>query len=140
MPDTPPVATPEDAAFVILHDDVRLENFPGGATYQTLVGDQEDAPPVRIGIQTSPPGYATPFHSHPYTEILTILDGEGVAWMDGGDDTALKPGMTVVLPAYLRHGFRVTGETPLVTYGLHISPDRIVHIHDGSAENAGYPE
>jgi quercetin dioxygenase-like cupin family protein len=137
---TPPAAPPEDAASVIHHDAVRLEHFPDGATYRTLVGDDDGTTPVRIGIQTSPPGYATPFHSHPYTEILTILEGEGVAWMDGGDDTALAPGMTVVLPAYVRHGFRVTGETSLVTYGLHISPDRVVHIHDGAAKNAGYPE
>lgn len=125
---------------VIHHDNVRLEQFPDGATYRTLVGDDDGTTPVRIGIQTSPPGYATPYHSHPYTEILTILDGEGVAWMEGGDDTPLKPGMTVVLPAYVKHGFRVTGEADLVTYGLHISPDRVVHIHDGSPENAGYPE
>ena len=44
-------------------------------TYQTLVGDTEGSTPVRVGIQTSPPGYATPIHSHPYMEILTILEG-----------------------------------------------------------------
>jgi mannose-6-phosphate isomerase-like protein (cupin superfamily) len=91
----------------------------------------------KISPVAPPPG---PWSVTRKTRRLTILDGEGVAWMDGGDDTALKPGMTVVLPAYIRHGFRVTGETPLVTYGLHISPDRVVHIHDDSAENAGYPE
>lgn len=131
---------PKAEATVIRQDDVRVEQFPGGATYQTLVGDDVGTNAVRIGIQTSPPGYATPFHSHPYTEILTVLEGEGEAWMDGADDTPLAPGTTVVLPAHVRHGFRVTGDVPLVTYGLHLSGDRVVHIHDGSPENAGYPE
>ena len=143
MPDTLPDASHSQAT-IIDHDAVPLEHFPGGATYRTLVGDDQGSSPVRIGIQTSPPGYATPFHSHPYTEILTVLEGEGVAWMEDGPEsyieTPLKPGMTMVLPAHVRHGFRVTGETALVTYGLHVSPDRVVHIHDGSPEQAGYPE
>lgn len=130
------------AAQVIRHGDVALEHFPGGATYRTLIGDDADArsDEVRIGIQSSPPGYATPLHSHPYTEILTVLEGEGVAWMEGGsEEIALTPGMTVVLPADLPHAFRATGERPLVTYGLHLSPDRIVDIHDDSPPDSGHP-
>ena len=128
---------------VVRHDDVALEHFPDGATYRTLVGDDAEAlsQEVRIGIQSSPPGYATPLHSHPYTEILTVLEGEGVAWIEGGaDEIALAPGMTVVLPAKLPHAFRATGTGPLVTYGLHVSPDRIVDIHDDSPPESAYPK
>ena len=85
---------------------------------------------VRCGIQTSPPGYATPSHSHPYTEILTVLDGTGEAWTEGEAELVqLSPGMTLVLEAGRAHGFRVTGDRPLTTYGIHTSPDRIVEIH-----------
>lgn len=140
-------STPLEDATVIRHDQVRVEQFPEGATYRTLVGEGASAggggesQEVRIGIQTSPPGYATPHHSHPYTEILTILEGEGVAWMDGADgETELRPGTTVVLPAHVRHGFRVTGDTPLVTYGLHVSADRQVYIHDDSDPASGHPK
>jgi quercetin dioxygenase-like cupin family protein len=128
---------------VVHHDEVALEQFPGGASYRTLIGDDAagKSDEVRIGIQSSPPGYATPLHSHPYTEILTILEGEGVAWIEGGaDEIALAPGMTVVLPANLPHAFRATGDTPLVTYGLHVSPDRVVHIHDDSPPESGHPK
>jgi mannose-6-phosphate isomerase-like protein (cupin superfamily)/ketosteroid isomerase-like protein len=115
---------------IIYHEDVAPEPFPGGATYRTLVGDGEGSTPVRIGIQTSPPGYATPHHSHPYVEILTILAGTGEAWMEGREGTvALAPGMTLVLPAHVPHGFRVTGAGPLTTYGVHSSPHRIVDVH-----------
>jgi len=128
------------AVQVIRHDQVALEHFPGGASYRTLIGDEAGSTAVRIGIQTSPPGYATPLHSHPYTEILTVLEGEGVAWMEGSDDEiALSPGTTVVLPPDLPHAFRATGEAPLVTYGLHLSGDRIVAIHDDSPPESGHP-
>lgn len=115
---------------IVYHQDVPREPFSGGATYQTLVGDEQGSTPVRIGIQESPPGYATPTHSHPYVEILTVLEGTGEAWVQGQDDlTALEPGMTLVLPAHVPHRFRVTGEQPLKTYGVHASPHRIVNVH-----------
>ena len=57
--------------------------FPNGATYQTIVGDEAGSTPVRVGVQVSPPGYSTGTHSHPYMEIVSIIEGEGEAWMDG---------------------------------------------------------
>lgn len=116
---------------IIRHVDVAEEEFPGGATYRTLVGDDAGSTPVRCGIQTSPPGYATPNHSHPYVEIVTVLEGTGEAWIDGLDGTTeIGPGMTMVFPPNTAHGFRVTGDTPLVTHGVHSSSDRIVEIKD----------
>jgi quercetin dioxygenase-like cupin family protein len=118
---------------VVYHGDVSPEPFKGGATYQTLVGDAQGSTPIRVGIQTSPPGYKTPLHSHPYLETITVLDGEGEAWLQGSDAIVpLKPGVTLVLPANVRHWFRATGNRPLKTYGIHASPHRIVNIHDGA--------
>jgi len=115
---------------VIYHKDVPSQPFPGGAAYQQLVGDAEGSTPVRLGIQTSEPGYETPYHSHPYMEILTIISGTGEAWGEGFEGVLpLKPGMTVVLPPGKRHAFRVTGDQPLVTHGVHASPHRIVEVH-----------
>ena len=119
------------SARVIRHDDVPEETFPGGATYRTIVGDEAGSTPVRCGIQTSPPGYATPNHSHPYDEVVTVLEGRGEAWFDGGGDPVeMLPGMTVVFPANVVHGFRTVGDAPLRTYGIHASPARIVEIHE----------
>ena len=114
----------------IYHKDVPRQPFPGGATYQTLVGDERGSTPVRLGIQVSDPGYETPYHSHPYMEILTIVAGTGEAWGEGFEGLLkLEPGMTVVLEAHKRHAFRVTGTTQLVTHGVHTSPERIVEVH-----------
>ena len=116
---------------IVHHSDVPSEPFKGGATYQTLVGDAEGSTPIRIGIQTSPPGYRTPLHSHPYMETITVLEGEGEAWLEGQDDVvALRPGVTLVLPAHQRHWFRTTGCRVLKTIGVHASPHRVVDVHD----------
>ncbi len=112
---------------IIQLDDVSKEPFPNGATYQTLVGDDDGSTPVRVGVQISPPGYSTGTHSHPYLEVVSVIEGEAEAWMEGREGVVvIGPGATLVLPAGLKHGFRAIGETPLKTYGVHASPDRIV--------------
>ena len=111
--------------------DVPSEPFKGGASYQTVVGDQKGSTPIRVGVQTSPPGYKTPVHSHPYMETITVLEGQGEAWLEGSQDVVtLQPGTTLVLPANVRHWFGVTGDKPLVTLGVHASAHRVVDVHD----------
>src|SRR5579864_7030694 len=121
---------------VIHEDDRPLVDFPGGATYKTLIGDDNGALiPIRTGIQTSQPGYQTRPHSHPYVEVLTVLEGQGEAWLvgpDGGEagTIAMTPGVTLSIPAGQVHGFRVKGGRPLVTYGIHTFPKRIVNYQE----------
>jgi quercetin dioxygenase-like cupin family protein len=117
-----------DGLTVIRHAERPSVPFTGGAQYTTLIGDDTgEGLPIRTGIQTSPPGYQTPVHSHPYVEILTVLEGKGEAWLDGDSRTVpLEPGVTIAIPARRRHGFRALGEAPLVTYGIHLSEKRIV--------------
>jgi mannose-6-phosphate isomerase-like protein (cupin superfamily) len=102
--------------------------FPGGARYCPIIGDDNGAGvPVRTGIQTSAPGYWTQPHSHPYVELLTVLEGEGEAWVDGQNGPIrLEPGVTIALPANRVHSFGTVGDTPLVTFGIHTSEKRIV--------------
>ena len=116
----------------IVHADLPVEPFRGGSTYQTLVGDKAGTTPLFIGIQTAPPGYRTAVHSHPYMEIITVLEGEGEAWTeDGGEIVALKPGMSLVLPAGVKHWFATSGDAPLRIMGVHANPARIVEVHEG---------
>jgi quercetin dioxygenase-like cupin family protein len=118
-----------DTLTVIREDERPVVDFPGGATYRALIGDDNGADiPLRTGIQTSEPGYATREHSHPYVEVLTVLSGRGEAWLDGAPCTmAMDPGVTIAIPAGRVHGFRVLGDAPLVTYGIHSSGKRIVN-------------
>ena len=109
--------------------------FDGGASYRVLIGDDNGAGiAVRTGVQTSQPGYATPEHSHPYAGVITVLSGRGEAWLAGQPARhALEPGMTIVFPADTAHGFRVTGNEPLVTLGIHANGQRIVTTATGTS-------
>jgi quercetin dioxygenase-like cupin family protein len=103
---------------VVKLEDVPRESFRGGATYQTIVGDQAGSTPIRVGIQTSPPGYKTPLHSHPYMETVTVREGEGEAWLDDQSEVVeLRAGTTLVFPANLRHWFGATGDKPMIHFG-----------------------
>jgi len=117
---------------IIRADDIENENFSGGVSYRTLVGDNSGSIPLRVGVQTSPPGYDTGVHTHPYFEIVTVLSGKGEAWIDGeGDYVPIGPGTTMVFPPNVKHSFRATGDVDLVTYGVHASPERIVRREKG---------
>lgn len=124
-----------DSITVIRETERPVVDFVGGATYRTIIGDDSGAGlPIRTGIQTSPPGYATRVHSHPYVETLTVISGRGEAWLDGeAGVVALESGVTVVLPANRNHAFRVVGDEPLVTLGIHTHGERIVNYKDASA-------
>ena len=124
-----------DAITVIREAERPVVDFAGGATYRTIIGDDNGADiPIRTGIQTSQPGYATRVHSHPYVEVLTVLEGLGEAWLDGEAGTiVMAPGVTLSIPAGRVHGFRVVGDRPLVTFGVHTFGKRIVNYKDDPA-------
>jgi hypothetical protein len=67
------VATEErmaDPITVVREADRPVVPFPGGATYRTLIGDDNGGEiPIRTGIQTSQPGYTTRVHSHPMSRF-----------------------------------------------------------------------
>ena len=125
---------------------VRLEaaaivKFGPDAHYQPILGDEEGTTPIRTGIQTSQPGYVAPMHSHPYLEILHVLDGTAEAWIEGGEDrpVTLRRGDTIALQPDVPHSFRVVGDQELRTFGIHTSPHRIVDYRDGGPTDArGY--
>jgi quercetin dioxygenase-like cupin family protein len=128
-------------AKVIRLEETEIVKFGSDAHYQLIIGDDEGTTPVRTGIQTSRPGYVAPMHSHPYLEILHILDGVAEAWVEGKEDekVLLKKGDTIALPPNLPHSFRVVGDQALRLLGTHVSPRRIVNYRDGRATDArGY--
>ena len=118
-----------------------IVKFGPDAIYQPILGDDEGTTPIRTGIQTSQPGYAAPVHSHPYLEVLHILDGVAEAWVDGHADrtVTLRKGDTIAIPPQVPHSFRVVGGEPLRLLGTHVSPRRIVDYKDGVKSDArGY--
>jgi quercetin dioxygenase-like cupin family protein len=128
-------------AKVVRLEDTEVVKFGPLAHYQAIIGDDEGTTPIRTGIQTSQPGYEAPLHSHPYLEILHILDGTAEAWQEGHEDqkVLLRKGDTIALPPDVPHSFRVVGDEVLRLLGTHVSPKRIVNYRDGGASDArGY--
>jgi quercetin dioxygenase-like cupin family protein len=126
---------------VVRLDETEQVSFGPLSHYQPIIGDDAGTTPVRTGIQTARPGYVAPVHSHPYMEILHILDGEAEAWVDGQEDRAvrLRKGDTIAMPPDTPHSFRVVGDQVLRLLGTHASPTRIVDYKDGGASDArGY--
>lgn len=127
---------------VVRLDETEIVKFGPDAFYQPILGDDEGTTPIRTGIQTSEPGYVAPVHSHPYVEILHILDGTAEAWVDGRehDRVTLRKGDTIALPPNVPHSFRVVGDEVLRLLGTHVSPKRIVNYKDQSlqSDSSGY--
>jgi len=109
------------------------------AHYRPLMAD--GTTPVRTGIQISEPGYVAPMHSHPYVEMLFILEGTADVWLEGGenDKRRLVAGDTVALPANVPHSFSVVGDRQMRLLGIHHSPERIVNYLDRETDSDGYP-
>lgn len=126
---------------VVRLSETEVVKFGPDAIYQLILGDDEGTTPIRTGIQTSEPGYVAPVHSHPYMEILHILDGVAEAWVDGQEDrkVTLRRGDTIAMPPNVPHSFRVVGNEVLRLLGTHVSPERIVRYKDGGPTDArGY--
>lgn len=126
---------------VVRLEDTALVKFGPDAHYQPILGDEDGTTPIRTGIQTSQPGYVAPLHSHPYLEVLHILDGTAEAWIEGGEarPILLRKGDTIALQPNVPHSFRVVGDQELRLLGTHVSPRRIVDYKDGVPSDAqGY--
>jgi quercetin dioxygenase-like cupin family protein len=124
---------------IVRLDETEIVKFGPDAYYQPILGDDEGTTPIRTGIQTSEPGYVAPMHSHPYLEVLHILDGTAEAWVEGGTPVTLRKGDTIALPPDVPHSFRVVGDQVLRLLGTHVSPKRIVDYKDGGRSDArGY--
>ncbi len=123
--------------------DTPVVSFGPDAVYQPIIGDDQGSTPVRTGIQTSQPGYVTGLHAHPYMEVLFVLEGTAEVWTEGAEDcpVTLRAGDTIALTPDVPHAFRVVGDRPLRTLGIHASPKRIVSYREAGhrSDERGYP-
>jgi quercetin dioxygenase-like cupin family protein len=88
----------------------------GDRRFRVLLGPGRGCEAATQFVGEIPPGRA-PEHSHPYDEVVLVLDGEGVAHA-GGSDRALAPGTSVHLPRGLPHCLENTGQRALIVLGV----------------------
>jgi quercetin dioxygenase-like cupin family protein len=125
--------TLNDPAVIRLTDSEKIQ-FGPISFYQPILNGDAGEFPIFTGIQTAEPGYETEPHSHPYVEVLHILEGAAEAWLVGKEDekVLLNAGDTIALPPDKPHIFRVAGDDTLRLLGTHISPKRVVNFTDGN--------
>jgi len=84
--------------------------------FRFLVNDDAGCLDVTQFVGTIPPGRA-PLHSHPYDEVVYVVEGEGVLHL-GGRDTPIGPGSCIHLPPLQEHCLENTGSAPMRVLGV----------------------
>ena len=88
----------------------------GDRRFRVLLGPGRGCGAATQFLGEIPPGRA-PEHSHPYNEVVIVLEGEGVLHARGAD-RALARGTSVHLPPGLPHCLENTGTATLVVLGV----------------------
>jgi mannose-6-phosphate isomerase-like protein (cupin superfamily) len=96
-------------------DDCDVE-VTGDRRFRVLFGPGRGCDAATQFVGEIPPGRA-PEHSHPYDEVVLILDGSGVLHA-GGRDSPLAPGSCVHLPPGTPHCLENTGQATLRVLGV----------------------
>src|SRR5882757_7206613 len=106
-------AMAQDVMKVVTPDELVWKEHPvfKGAQIVILVGDPTKAETIIQRVKF-PPNCKVPPHTHPYSEVVTVLSG--TYWNAMGNDTEkgvpLKPGSVFVLPANPPHDTWTTDE------------------------------
>ena len=97
-----------------------LQQLPFQGMSFEFVGEKEGAP-ISAYIVNAKPGQGPPLHTHPYVEVIFML--EGCARLTIGEETReVNAGAIAVVPANTPHGFVNSGETVLRQIDIHASP------------------
>lgn len=118
--------------------DTELVSYGPQSDLRVLVGDEARSTPIRAALQTCQPGYAVPFHCHPYIEYLFVLDGSAAFTIeaDGVQHVELRKGDTVELRPDVWHAFTTSPTEVTRLLGIHLSPARIVNYKPGVKTDA----
>jgi len=101
-------------------DVVRQDELPWSNIARELVGADHGSGLCVIFVDAEP-GRGPSLHTHPYEEVLIILEGQ--ATLDDGEARRdVGAGDVVLIPAGQPHGFVNSGEGRLRQIDIHVSP------------------
>ena len=75
---------------------------------------------ITVFVVRTLPDKGVGIHVHPYSETFLLLEGQG-RWTAGDDVVDMHPNQMLVVPPETPHGFRNTGEQPLLVVSVHES-------------------
>jgi quercetin dioxygenase-like cupin family protein len=98
----------------------KVEQLPFAGMSHEFVGESQGAP-ISAYIVKAKQGQGPPLHTHPYVEVIFMV--EGTATVIVGDETReAKAGGIVVIPANTPHRFVNSGDKILHQIDVHASP------------------
>lgn len=104
---SPLVAHPDDVVGERWDDPVR-----GAIGFRTLLGGEHPTGSLTAGLAELGPGDWLGHHRHEPAEVNHVVEGRGVAVVDG-EEVALRPGTTALVPGDAEHGVHNPGPGPL---------------------------
>ncbi len=97
-----------------------IEQLPFVGMSREFHGEREGAP-ISAYIVNAKPGQGPPLHTHPYVEVIFMLEGRATVTI--GDQTReVNAGAIAVVPANTPHRFVNSGDTMLRQIDVHASP------------------
>jgi mannose-6-phosphate isomerase-like protein (cupin superfamily) len=97
-----------------------LDELQFSPTAWLFEGDARAGVGISFFVVRTPPGGGVDIHVHPYSETFVLLEGSG-RWTAGDDVVELTANQVLVVPAKTPHGFRNTGDVPLLVVSIHES-------------------
>jgi mannose-6-phosphate isomerase-like protein (cupin superfamily) len=100
---------------------VNAAELPLSNIARELVGADHGGLGACILFVDAPPGRGPSPHTHPYEEVLIVLEGEATVTV-GDEEVVARAGDVVIVPADTPHAFTNTGDGPLRQIDIHLSP------------------
>jgi mannose-6-phosphate isomerase-like protein (cupin superfamily) len=116
MPHSRPVSDKE--ALRVSSPVFDLDDMQFSPTAWLFEGAKRGGAGVSMFIVRTPPGGGVDLHVHPYHETFLLLEGEG-RWTAGDEVVELRPNQMLVVAPETPHGFRNTGDSPLLVVSVH---------------------
>jgi len=111
-----PALIAQDAMKVVMADEIvwKDDTLFKGVQVANLIGDPGKSEMVIMRVKF-PPNFKIPLHTHPVTEVLTVLSGAlGEASTDADKGEVLKAGSLLVKPANHTHRVWTTDEETVI--------------------------
>ena len=99
---------------------INLEQLPFEGMSYEFHGEKHNAP-ISAYLVNAKPGQGPPLHTHPYVEVIFMLEGCAQVTI-GGETREVNAGSIAVIPANMAHRFVNSGETMLRQIDIHASP------------------
>jgi quercetin dioxygenase-like cupin family protein len=108
---------------------IDLDELRVGPTAALFEGGPRAGTGITMFVVRTPPGSFVELHTHPYPETFVLLAGAG-RWTAGGMVLEAQAERMISVPANTPHGFRNTGDVPLLVVSVHESPTLVQEFLD----------